>query len=75
MVSPSSCCATGFAWDGKPKGKESTLAGEKAYVTGENKDAAVLTVHDIFGWTLNNTRLLADHYAEEADTTVYLVDL
>jgi len=33
-----------------------------------------MIVHDIFGWTLNNTRLLADHYAEEADVTVYLPD-
>lgn len=27
------------------------------------------------GWTLNNARLLADHYAKEADATVYLPDL
>ncbi|EXJ59526.1 esterase/lipase [Cladophialophora psammophila CBS 110553] len=73
-MSLSSCCVTGFRWDGTPKGHETTLADKKAYVTGTNKDAAVLIVHDIFGWTLNNTRLLADHYAEEADVTVYLPD-
>jgi dienelactone hydrolase len=74
-MSMTSCCATGFAWHGKPTGKESTLAKKKAYITGENKDAAVLILHDIFGWTLNNTRLLADHYAKEADVTVFLPDL
>ncbi|KIY02293.1 uncharacterized protein Z520_02431 [Fonsecaea multimorphosa CBS 102226] len=69
-----SCCVTGFRWDGTPKGHEATLANNKAYVTGTNKESAVLIVHDIFGWTLNNARLLADHYAEEADVTVYLPD-
>ena len=36
---------------------------------------AILMVHDIFGWTFPNARLLADHYAKEADATVYLPDL
>ncbi|OAP56255.1 hypothetical protein AYL99_09434 [Fonsecaea erecta] len=70
----SSCCTTGFRWDGSPKGHEATLGSNKTYVTGTNKDAAVLIVHDIFGWSLTNARLLADHYAEEADVTVYLPD-
>ena len=74
-MSLSSCCFKGFAWNGTPKGKEGTLADNKAYITGDNKDAAVLIVHDVFGWTLNNARLLADHYAEEAGVTVYLPDL
>jgi len=70
----SECCKTGFKWDGKPVGKESKLANNDAYVTGSNKDAAVLIVHDVFGWTHSNTRILADHYAKEADVTVYLPD-
>ncbi|KIW70386.1 hypothetical protein PV04_02659 [Phialophora macrospora] len=73
-MSLSPCCATGFRWDGTPKGTETTLSSNKAYVTGTNKEAAVLIVHDIFGWTLTNARMLADHYAEEADVTVYLPD-
>ncbi|KAK4937628.1 hypothetical protein LTR10_021774 [Elasticomyces elasticus] len=73
-MSQSNCCVTGFRWEGTPKGKETTLGDNKAYVTGTNKDAAVLIIHDIFGWTLNNARMLADHYAEEADVTVYLPD-
>lgn len=71
----SECCKSGFKWTGSPEGKEGTLANNKAYITGSNKDAAVLIVHDVFGWTLPNARILADHYAKEANTTVYLPDL
>jgi len=68
------CCKAGFLWDGTPTGKVTTLGKNKAYVAGTNKDVAVLIVHDVFGWSLNNARLLADHYAKEADATVYLPD-
>jgi len=68
-------CKTGFAWEGKPTGKETTLSKNKAYVAGDNKDAAILIVADIFGWTLPNIRLLADTYAKEANATVYVPDL
>lgn len=71
----SNCCKEGFKWNGSPVGKESTVAGKNVYVTGDNKDAAVLLVHDVFGWTLPNLRLLADHYAKEANVTAYLPDL
>ncbi|KAF5021032.1 hypothetical protein F66182_6963 [Fusarium sp. NRRL 66182] len=70
----SKCCISGFNWDGKPTGKETKLAGLNTYVTGTNKEAAVLYVHDIFGWTFINSRLLADHYANEAGVTVYVPD-
>ena len=68
-------CKSGFNWEGKPTGSESELAGVPAYVAGEAKDVAVLLVPDIFGWKLNNTRLLADHFAKEANATVYAPDL
>ncbi|KAL5380267.1 hypothetical protein DPSP01_007842 [Paraphaeosphaeria sporulosa] len=72
----SSCekCKSGFNWNGTPNGSESKIAGSKAYVTGDNKDAAVMIIHDIFGWTFPNLRLLADHFAKEANVTVYLPD-
>ncbi|KAF7845938.1 hypothetical protein BT93_L5912, partial [Corymbia citriodora subsp. variegata] len=70
----SSCCKEGFNWNGTPSGKETTLAKNKAYVAGSNKDVAILMVHDVFGWTLPNLRLLADHYAQEVGATVYLPD-
>lgn len=71
----SSCCKEGFKWEGTPTGKESTIAGVKTYVVGTNKERAILIVHDIFGWTLPNARLLADSYAKNVDATVYLPDL
>ena len=69
------CCLKGFRWDGQPKGRDAKLASRDCYVTGSNEDAAVLVLHDLFGWTFNNTRLLADQYAEEIGATVYLPDL
>lgn len=71
----SECCKSGFKWNGKATGKETKIANLNTYVTGDNKDAAVLIVHDVFGWTLPNVRILADHYAKEANVTVYLPDL
>lgn len=67
-------CIRAFQWDGTPAGQETTLADHPTYVTGSNKDAAVLIVHDIYGWTFSNIRLLADAYANEANVTVYLPD-
>ncbi|GKZ67465.1 hypothetical protein AnigIFM50267_001855 [Aspergillus niger] len=67
-------CKSGFRWQGTPVGSEITLNGNPTYVTGDSKSAAILMIHDIFGWTLPNARLLADHYAQEANATVYLPD-
>lgn len=69
------CCRTGFQWNGTPTGKEGKLADNNAYIVGDNPDRAILFVHDALGWQLNNTRLLADHYAKEVGATVYLPDL
>jgi hypothetical protein len=71
----SQCCLQGFEWDGTPNGKESTLANNKAYVTGSNPDVAIMVIADLFGWTFINERLLSDHYAKEADATVFMPDL
>ncbi|KAI1504805.1 putative hydrolase, partial [Biscogniauxia marginata] len=68
------CCVTGFNWDGTPEGHETKLGETNVYVSGSNPDAAVLIVHDIFGWKFPNIRLLADHYAKEADVTAYAPD-
>lgn len=75
MVELDDCCKIGFKWDGKAVGYEGILDKNKAYITGTNKHAAVLIIHDVFGWTFPNLRLLADHFAQEANATVYLVDL
>ena len=71
----SSCCLSGFEWSGTPGGKETKLANNDVYVTGTNKDSAILLIHDIYGWTFGNTRLLADHFAKEVGATVYVPDL
>ncbi|KAI8624362.1 dienelactone hydrolase [Xylariaceae sp. FL1651] len=73
-MSFSSCCVKTFTWGGTPAGKETKLANLDCYVAGDNKDAAVLFIHDLFGWKYPNVRLLADHYAREADVTVYVPD-
>ncbi|KAK0720220.1 dienelactone hydrolase family protein [Lasiosphaeris hirsuta] len=70
------CCLKGFEWDGTPTGTVLTLpgVGNPAYVTGYNPSRAIFLIHDLFGWTFPNTRLLADHYAREANATVYVPD-
>jgi len=68
------CCLRSFQWSGTPSGQESTLANLPTYVTGTNKSAAVLYVHDALGWKFSNARLLADHLAREANVTVYMPD-
>ena len=69
------CCVTGFNWNGTPKGKEERVADLDVYVTGSNKDRAILHIHDAYGWQFPNNRLYADHLAEEVGATVYLPDL
>ena len=68
------CCTTGFLWDGIPTGREGTFGDQRAYIAGDSTKRAVFIIHDALGWKLNNTRLLADHYAKEVGATVYLPD-
>ena len=68
-------CKTGFAWGGQPIGLESKIASNDTYVTGTSKDTAVFVIADYYGWKFTNLRLLADHFAKEANATVYLPDL
>lgn len=73
-MSVSPCCFKAFEWDGRPTGKTAQLANINTYITGSNPSAAVLIIHDLFGWDFPNVRLLADHYAREAEVTVYVPD-
>lgn len=68
-------CKSGFKWNSRPTGSEGKLGGINAYVAGTNNEAAVMIIHDVFGWTFTNLRLLADHFAKEANVTCYLPDL
>lgn len=70
------CCLKGFRWNANPKGREDVLlAGTSCYITGPESPTAILILHDLYGWTFQNTRLLADHYVEEIGATVYVPDL
>lgn len=73
-MSYSKCCIKGFEWNGTPSGKVGKIADLNTYIAGDNADAAVLLIHDVFGWTFPNLRLLADHFAREINATVYLPD-
>ncbi|KAK0347158.1 hypothetical protein LTR02_000818 [Friedmanniomyces endolithicus] len=75
-MSLQACCVKGFEWDGTPEGKAVPFptASNQAYVTGSNSDAVVMLITDVFGWDFINNRLLADHFAREANVTVYMPD-
>ncbi|KAL3487849.1 Alpha/Beta hydrolase protein [Aspergillus germanicus] len=85
-MSASTCCLKSFAWNGTPTGRIDTLASNKTYIaspsggtannpnTNSNSSLAILIVHDLLGWSFPNVRLLADHYAREANATVYVPD-
>ena len=61
----SACCLQGIVWDAIPQGEETKLGANPAYVAGpKSSDAAILIVHDLFGWKFKNIRLLADFYSE-----------
>ncbi|KAK8051124.1 Alpha/Beta hydrolase protein [Apiospora rasikravindrae] len=68
------CCIKGFEWEGTPTGTEGKLGDNDTYITGTNPDVAVLLIHDLYGWKFPNVRLLADHWAREANVTVYVPD-
>ncbi|OAP55153.1 hypothetical protein AYL99_10853 [Fonsecaea erecta] len=76
MAMSTSCCLKSFAWEGTPSGRVDKLGAIDCYVAGgDNHDKpAILFIHDALGWTFPNARLLADHYAHEADATVYVPD-
>ncbi|KAH8882881.1 dienelactone hydrolase [Thozetella sp. PMI_491] len=74
VMSFSSCCLKAVEWDGTPVGRVGKLGENDAYITGDNPDRAVLYIHDALGWTFPNARILADHYAKEANATVYVPD-
>ncbi|KUI57543.1 Protein AIM2 [Cytospora mali] len=71
-ISP--CCLKGFQWTGTPTGTVGKLAANDAYIVGDNRDVAIMLIHDLFGWEFPNIRLLADHISREAGATVYVPD-
>jgi dienelactone hydrolase len=73
-MSVAPCCLKTFKWSGTPTGHIGTLGKNQAYITGDNSSVAILVIHDLLSWEFPNIRILADHYAREANATVYLPD-
>jgi len=74
MASP--CCIAVELHAGTPAGKETKLHGLDCYVSdppGAPK-AIVVILTDIFGWTLPNSRILADSYAKRLHAQVIVPD-
>ena len=75
---PCKDCASGVLHEGTPAGREETIHGLMTYVTDPPSGVAakgiVVIIPDLFGWSLNNSRVLADRYAERGGYTVYLPD-
>lgn len=69
-------CFAGSVHDGQPTGQITKLHGLDVYVSsppeGHPSKGIVIIVPDAFGWEFVNNRLLADHYAEKGNFTVYL---
>ena len=75
VITMNSCCFQGFRWESEPMGREAKVADRDTYIAGPEQDAAIILIHDVFGWTFGNSRLLAYHFASEVGATVYLPDL
>ncbi|CAD6911156.1 unnamed protein product [Tilletia controversa] len=78
-MSLSSCCFKGHFHKGTPKGQIVPLGSDnrKTYVSGPEPaqaSGAILIVADVFGMSLNNTQIIADHYAEKTGARVYVPD-
>ena len=72
------CFAGTLRGDVIPSGKEETIHGIRTYVAGPEPGVeplgTVVIITDAFGWTLLNTRALADAYARRIPCTVYVPD-
>ncbi|KAL2127094.1 hypothetical protein VTI74DRAFT_11331 [Chaetomium olivicolor] len=72
------CFAGTLRGDVIPTGTEETIHGVPTYVaqppSGAQPLGTVVILTDAFGWTLRNTRALADAYARRVPCTVYVPD-
>eukprot|EP01040_Poterioochromonas_malhamensis_P010649 gene10649-11596_t len=78
------CCA-GFVDEGTPQGKIEVYDKIPCYITRPNNDQqqqhtlhphiAVIVATDVFGFSIPNTRLIADSYAKEGGVIAVVPDL
>ncbi|CAD0088925.1 unnamed protein product [Aureobasidium vineae] len=78
MSFPKQCCASGSLHTGTPTGAISKLHDLDVYIASPPSNrppkGIVVILPDIFGWTLPNTRILADSFAAKGDFLVMLPD-
>jgi hypothetical protein len=71
-------CISGSLHTGTPKGHTELVHGIQTYVTkpsdGTPPKALIILISDAFGWSIPNSRLLADGYAEKGGFMVYVPD-
>ncbi|KAL1837083.1 hypothetical protein VTJ49DRAFT_4311 [Mycothermus thermophilus] len=74
----SDCFRGTLRGDVVPAGTEETIHGRPTYVArpepGVDPIGTVVIIPDAFGWTLRNTRALADAYARRVPCVVYVPD-
>jgi carboxymethylenebutenolidase len=72
-------CTKGYVLPGEPTGKISTANAYFAPAPGTNGEGktggkAIILLTDIFGFSIQNPKILADHFAQELDCDVWVPD-
>jgi dienelactone hydrolase len=71
-------CVSGALHGGNPAGVVTNLHGLQTYIAspleGVGPKGVVVIIPDAFGWSLTNSRILADNYARKGQFLVYLPD-
>ncbi|TPX37239.1 hypothetical protein SmJEL517_g00981 [Synchytrium microbalum] len=77
-ATPKACCAdVGFQHEGTATGVEEKLGSLDYYVKRPTTPSttAIVIATDIFGWKMNNVRLIADYFCENTGFNVYIPDM
>ncbi|KAL4800149.1 Alpha/Beta hydrolase protein [Aspergillus venezuelensis] len=84
MTEISPCCLQAFPWNGTPTGRIDTIESNQTYIADPKPSSSstsnsssrigILIIHDMLGWTFPNIRLLADTFATQTGSTVYVPD-
>lgn len=72
-------CVTGFELPGEPKGRTEKIGPYSTYVAksgdATQSSKAIVSMTDVFGLALKNSKIIADMLAEKTGYTVYVPDL
>ncbi|KAH3667197.1 hypothetical protein OGAPHI_002846 [Ogataea philodendri] len=61
--------------EGEPKGEFTKIGNFGVYKTGSASDKVLAIFPDIYGYRLNNVKLIADRFAENLGIQVFILDL